>query len=310
MQPRAKLRLAFMGTPAFAVAALRTLKDAGHDIVMVYAPPPKPAGRGQHMQKSAVQIAAEDMGLAVRTPKTLRDAEEQKIFAGLKLDIAVIAVYSLILPLPILVAPKFGCLNIHPSLLPRWRGAAPIKRALLAGDRETGVTIMQLEEGLDSGPMLLQEKIPVAPAATAETLDDELAVMGARMIVEALDGLAAGAITPKPQPQEGITYAAKLTREDGRIDWTKPAADIERQIRALQPWPGAFFMLGDESVKVLAAEMVAGAKGAAGTLLADDFTVACGKDALRLVTVQRAGKSATDGASFLRGARLAEGQIL
>ena len=305
-----KLRLAFMGTPDFAVPALKSLVDAGHDVAAVYAQPPKPAGRGYEIRKSPVQLAAEALGIEVRTPKTLRDAEEQKKFSALNLDIAVVAAYGLILPLPILKAPKFGCVNIHASLLPRWRGAAPIQRALLAGDKESGVTIMQMAEGLDTGAMLLRESFPITAETTGGSLHDRLMEMGARLIVPALEGIATGKLKPEPQPESGVTYAAKLSREDGRIDWTKPAAEIERQIRALQPWPGCFFMLKDEPIKVLAAEIVTGKTGMPGTLLDENFTVACGENALRLVTVQRGGKNATGGADFLRGTRLPVGELL
>jgi methionyl-tRNA formyltransferase len=298
------LRLAFMGTPEFSVAALRALVDAGHDVVAVYSQPPKPAGRGQHLKKSYVHEAAEALGIPVHTPRTLRDAEEQKKFAELNLHAAVVVAYGLILPQAILSAPRLGCLNIHASLLPRWRGAAPIQRAILAGDAESGVTIMQMDAGLDTGAMLMMEKAPITQKTTAATLHDELSAMGARMIVTALDDLVAGKITPMPQPESGVTYAAKLSREDGLIDWTHSAEDIERQIRALTPWPGTYFMLRGESVKLHAAEIVEGVSGVPGTLLDDAFTVACGTGALRLLTVQRAGKPPTDGKAFLRGARI------
>lgn len=299
-----KLRLAFMGTPEFSVATLRALKEAGHDIVAVYTQPPKPAGRGKQVQKSAVYRAAEDMGLILRTPKTLRDTEEQKFFAGLKLDLAVVVAYGLILPQPVLDAPRLGCINVHFSKLPRWRGAMPVLHAVLAGDKETGVDIMQMAAGLDTGDILMRETVPIAPKSTTPDLLTDLAKRGARLAVQTVEGLAKGALTPQPQASEGATYAAKLTREDGRIDWSKSAAEIERQIRALQPWPGTFFMLGDEPVKVLAAEIVSGKSDAPGTLLDDQFTVACGHDALRLLKVQRPGKSPTEGAAFLRGLKL------
>lgn len=301
------LRLAFMGTPDFAVPALRALARAGHHIVAVYCQPPKPAGRGQQVRKSPVHIEAEGMGFEVRTPKTLRDSEEQARFAALDLDATVVAAYGLILPQAILDAPKFGCLNIHGSLLPRWRGAAPIQRAILAGDSQTGITIMRMEAGLDTGPMLLTQSLPITEQTTAQTLHDAMAELGADMIVRAVEGVAAGTLEEVPQPEEGVTYAAKLTREDGMIDWAKPAGDLARQVRALMPWPGTFFMLRGEPVKVLAAEAVGGA-GSAGLVLDERFTVACGKGALRLLAVQRAGKAVKDGAAFLRGARLGIGE--
>ena len=305
-----KLRLAFMGTPDFAAVSLRALVQAGHDVVAVYAQPPKPAGRGQQVQKTPVHRLADELNIPVNTPRTLRDVEEQKKFAALNLDVAVVAAYGLILPQAVLDAPRLGCVNIHASLLPRWRGAAPIQRSILAGDAESGVTIMQMEAGLDTGPMLLAEKCAITATTTAGSLHDELAVMGARLIVPALQGLADGSLKPVAQPEQGVTYAAKLTRDDGRIDWNKSAVEIDRQIRGLQPWPGCFFMLGNEPIKLLAAEAVSLPSAQAGTIVADDFTVACGQGALRLAKVQRAGKNATDGASFLRGQRINVGYKL
>lgn len=303
------LRIAFMGTPDFAVVALRALHAAGHEIAAVYCQPPKPAGRGHQVQKTPVHLAAEELGIEVRTPKSLRDVEEQKKFAALGVDVAVVAAYGLILPQAILSAPRYGCINIHGSLLPRWRGAAPIQRAILAGDTETGITIMQMDAGLDTGAMLIKDKVVITERTTAQGLHDELAQMGGRLITRTLDNLAKGIIKPEPQPEAGTTYAAKLTREDGKIDWAKPASEIERQMRALHPWPGCFFLLNGETVKLLAAEIVDKA-GAPGTLLDEQFTVACGAQALRLVTVQRPGKTATDGGSLLRGLRLPVGSRL
>ena len=294
------LRLAFMGTPDFAVPSLQALIDAGHEIACVDSQPPRPAGRGHRLQPSPVQALAESLGIPVRTPNSLRPAEAQAEFAALGLDIAVVAAYGLILPVPVLQAPRLGCVNVHGSLLPRWRGAAPIHRALLAGDSETGITIMQVEAGLDTGPMLLKEAVPITAATTAAGLHDDLAALGARMIVAALDGLATGRLTAEPQPAEGVTYAAKLEREEGRLDWSRPAAELELRVRALNPWPGVWFESGGERVKVLAAEIVA-ASGAPGALLGEDFTVACGKNALRLTRVQRQGRAVVDGAAFLRG---------
>ena len=295
-----RLRLAFMGTPDFAVPSLEALLAAGHEVVCVYSQPPRPAGRGHHVQRSPVHGVAEARGILVRTPKSLRAPEEQAAFAALNLDAAVVVAYGLILPVAILNAPRLGCFNVHGSLLPRWRGAAPIQRALLAGDDETGITIMQVEAGLDTGPMLLREAVPITATASAAALHDTLASLGARMIVTALDGVAAGRLHPETQPTEGVTYAAKLERDEGRLDWSRPAAELARRVRALTPWPGVWFERGAERIKVLAAEVVEGS-GAPGTLLDDRLTVACGEGALRLVTVQRAGRSATDGAAFLRG---------
>lgn len=301
------LRIAFMGTPDFAAMALSALREAGHNIAAVYCQPPKPAGRGQHVQKTPVHVAAENLGIEVRTPKTLRDPQEQDAFAALKLDVAVVAAYGLILPQAILSAPKYGCLNIHASLLPRWRGAAPIQHSILAGDAESGVTIMQMDAGLDTGAMLLKESAPITDKTTGQGLHDALAEMGGRMIVKALADLAEGKLHPTPQPEEGVVYAKKLSREDGRIDWNQPACDLERQLRALHPWPGCFFLLNGEQIKLLAAEIITDKGGESGTLLDDQFTVACGEQALRLLSVQRPGKNATDGASLLRGMRMPVG---
>jgi methionyl-tRNA formyltransferase len=306
-----RLRLAFMGTPDFAASSLQALIDAGHDVVCVYSQPPRPAGRGHQVQRSPVQVLAEDRGIPVRTPKSLRNAEAQAEFAALDLDCAVVAAYGLILPQPILDAPRMGCLNIHASLLPRWRGAAPIQRAILAGDAETGVTIMQMDAGLDTGAMLLKDSVPITAETTAGSLHDALAKMGAGLIVQALDGLAEGRLTAEPQPDEGVTYAAKLSRDDGRLDWSQPADFIERQVRALNPWPGVWFDLGSERIKVLAAEPAQSAPSAApGTLLDDTLTVACADGAVRLIRVQRPGKAPVDGAAFLRGFNVAVGSVL
>jgi methionyl-tRNA formyltransferase len=304
------LRIAFMGTPDFAVSALRALCETGHDIAAVYCQPPKPAGRGQQVQKTPVHLAAEELGIPVYTPKTLRDAGEQEKFRALNLDVAVVAAYGLILPQAILDTPKKGCINIHASLLPRWRGAAPIQRCLLAGDNESGITIMQMEAGLDTGPMLLQTHIPITVFTTAQSLHDELAKLGAQMIVESLALLMDGGLRSTPQQEDGATYAAKLTRDDGRIDWTHPAAQIERQVRALTPWPGCFFTAGGETIKLLAATYAPEQHGAPGTLLDEHFTIACGEGALRLASVQRPGKKPIDGASLLRGMRAPLGSIL
>ncbi|GEO41350.1 methionyl-tRNA formyltransferase [Skermanella aerolata] len=306
-----RLRLAFMGTPDFAASSLRALIDAGHEVVCVYSQPPRPAGRGHQVQRSPVHVLAEDRGIPVRTPKSLRSAEAQAEFAALDLDCAVVAAYGLILPQPILDAPRMGCLNIHASLLPRWRGAAPIQRSILAGDAETGVTIMQMDAGLDTGAMLLKGTVPITAETTAGSLHDALAELGAGLIVQALDGLAEGRLTAEPQPAEGVTYAAKLSRDDGRLDWSQPADFIERQVRALNPWPGVWFDLGHERIKVLAAELAKGTPDAApGTLLDADLTVACAEGAVRLTRVQRPSKAAVEGSAFLRGFNAAVGSVL
>ncbi len=295
-----RLRLVFMGTPDFAVPVLEALLQAGHELACVYCQPPKPTGRGHRVQPSPVQRLAEQHGLPVRTPSTLRPAETQAEFASWGADAAVVAAYGLILPAAILAAPRLGCLNVHASLLPRWRGAAPIQRALLAGDSETGITIMQVDRGLDTGAMLLREAIAITPESTAETLHDGLAALGARLILTALNGVAAGTVTATPQPAEGVTYAAKLERDEGRLDWTLPARDLERRVRALNPWPGVWFEAAGERIKVLAAQAVPGT-GSPGALLGDGLILACGDGALRLDRVQRAGRGVVDGEAFLRG---------
>ncbi|MDX1710722.1 MAG: methionyl-tRNA formyltransferase [Rhodovibrionaceae bacterium] len=305
-----RLRLAFMGTPDFAVPCLKALAAAGHEIVCVYSQPPRPAGRGHRERPGPVHGLADSEGWPVRTPRSLKDPEEIRAFTGLQLDAAVVVAYGLLLPQPILEAPRLGCLNVHASLLPRWRGAAPIQRAILAGDDETGVSIMQMDAGLDTGPVLLQERVRITAETTAQDLHDKLAELGARLIVEALDGLDAGRLAPSPQTEEGATYAAKLERSEGRLDWSQSAEDLERRVRALTPWPGAWFETGGERIKVLAASVVAGPRAAPGTLVDESFTVACGRDALRLERVQRAGKAPADGAAFLRGFALAPGEVL
>jgi methionyl-tRNA formyltransferase len=304
------LRLAFMGTPDFAVPSLAALRAAGHDIAAVYSQPPRPAGRGHRTQPSPVQQAAEAAGLPVRTPGRF-DAAAIAELAALGLDVAVVAAYGLILPKPVLAAPRLGCINVHASLLPRWRGAAPIQRAILAGDNETGITIMQMEEGLDTGPILLAEAVPIGLATRAQQLHDRLAELGARLVVRALDGVAQGRIAPRPQPTEGVTYAKKLRREEGALDWLRPAPELERAVRAFDPWPGAWFERGRERVRVLAAELAAAPPAAApGTVLDDRLAVACGERALRPLVLQRAGRAPQDVDAFLRGYPLPRGTVL
>jgi methionyl-tRNA formyltransferase len=291
------MRLAFFGSPRFAVAPLHALHEAGHQIACVYAQPPRPAGRGHAVTPCPVHEAALALGLPVRTPaRVKRDEAEHAWFASLGLDAAVVAAYGLILPTPMLEAPRLGCLNIHASLLPRWRGAAPIQAAILAGDAETGITIMRMDEGLDTGPMLLREAMPITTETTTPALHDALAELGARMIVRVLAEMPEAV----PQPPEGATYAPKLTREDGRIDWSLDAAEIARRVRALNPWPGTFAHISNETLKILEAVPAAG-HGAPGRVLDPSFTVACGDAALRLLRVQRPGRPATSGADCLRG---------
>jgi methionyl-tRNA formyltransferase len=293
------LRLAYMGTPDFAVPALLALIDAGHEIAAVYSQPPRPAGRGHKLQPSPVQRAAEERGLPVRHPVTLRTPEAQAEFASLGLDAAVVAAYGLILPRPVLDAPRLGCFNIHASLLPRWRGAAPIHRAILEGDAETGVTIMRMEAGLDTGPMLLAESVAIGPQTATPELHDALAALGARLIVPAIADVAGGRAVETPQPEAGVTYAAKIGPEDGRIAWAD-AAMVDRQIRALTPKPGAWFDHAGERIKVLAAVPAAG-RGEPGTVLDDQLTVACGRGAIRLVRLQRPGKAPVAARDLLNG---------
>ena len=301
-------RIAFMGTPDFAVPALAALIEAGHEIACVYTRPPRPAGRGKQQRVSPVAAFAARQGIEVRHPEGLREAAEQAAFAALDLDVAAVAAYGLILPNAVLEAPRQGCVNIHASLLPRWRGAAPMQRAILAGDAETGVTIMRVEQALDCGPILLRESMPIG-SMNAGALHDALSAMGARMIVEALARMQAGELTETPQPDDGVTYADKIDKSETRLDWTRPAVALERAVRAFAPTPGAWFDLAGERIKVLQAEPAEGG-GAPGTVLDDRLAVACGEGALRLATVQRAGKAPMDTQFFLRGHAVPAGTVL
>ncbi len=305
------LRLVFMGTPDFAVPALAALIRSGHDIACVYTQPARPAGRGHKTRPSPVQAFADERGIEVRAPRSLRDDEVRHEFAALGADAAVVAAYGLILPEPILAAPRLGCLNIHASLLPRWRGAAPIQRAIMAGDAETGVTIMQMDQGLDTGAMLLSETIAIDGGTTAAALHDRLSELGAMLIVEALAGLDGGRIRPTPQPAEGATYADKITPDDGGLDWRRPADTLERLVRALSPSPGAWFVHAGERIRILEGEIVpAPAAASPGQVFGDRLTIACGNDALRCIRVQRPGKAAMDADAFLRGFAIAPGTRL
>ncbi len=309
------LALAFMGTPDFAVPVLAALLDAGHSVRRVYTQPPRPAGRGHHEQPSPVARFASERGLEVATPKSLRNPQAQAEFAALGLDAAVVAAYGLILPKPILDAPRLGCFNVHASLLPRWRGAAPIQRAILAGDRESGITIMRMDEGLDTGPMLMIERVPISEDTTAGALHDVLAAIGGPLMARALAAVEAGRATAVPQPAEGATYAPKIDKDEARIDWAKSADELARVVRAFAPSPGAWFeyQIGSqaERVRVLAARAEPRVHGATpGTVLDDRLLVACATGALRLVTVQRAGRAAMPAADFLRGNPVAAGTVL
>ena len=297
------MRVVFMGTPDFAVPTLRALVAAGHEVVAAYTQPPRPAGRGKQDRKSAVHLAAETLGIAVRHPARLKGADEQAEFAALGADIGVIAAYGLILPQAVLDAPKLGCLNVHASLLPRWRGAAPIQRAILAGDEQTGVCIMQMEAGLDTGPVLATHAVTVA-GKSAGQLTAELGEIGARLIAGVLADIAA--FPPMPQPDLGITYASKIDKAESRLDFAHAAEAVERQVRAFAPSPGAWFELDGERYRVLAADVMA-ASGEPGTILDGSLTIACGQGTIRPTLIQRAGRPAMDIAAFLRGRAVAAG---
>ncbi len=336
------MRIAFMGTPDFAVPTLQALVDAGHEIAAVYSQPPRPANRGKKLTPSPVQRLAEQLGLHVRTPVSLKGEDERQAFAALDLDACVVAAYGLILPRAVLDAPRHGCLNVHGSLLPRWRGAAPVQRAILAGDGQTGVTIMQMEAGLDTGPMLLKGETPVE-GKTAGELTSEIAELGARLMVQVLGDLAA--YPPQVQPDDGVTYAAKIDKAEARLDFTRSAVEVERQVRAFNPMPGAFFELNGERVRVHAAEIVSSApcegRGpspedsvqiagqemdprlggeperyartgtqAPGTILDDRLTIACASGAIRPVIIQRAGRPAMALEDFLRGFAVVPGTVI
>jgi methionyl-tRNA formyltransferase len=298
------MRIVFMGSPQFAVPSLNALVEAGHEVICVYTQPPRPAGRGKGEQKTAVHIRAEELDIEVRCPRTLRDAEEQARFAALEADLGVVAAYGLILPKAVLDAPRLGCINVHASLLPRWRGAAPIQRAILAGDEVTGVTIMQIEEGLDSGPMLLKRETSV-DRKTGGELTEELARLGAEALVEWLNDRA----PPVPQPDEGVTYAKKIDKAEARIDWSRSAVEIERQVRAFAPSPGAWFEMNGERVKLLETQ-TADASGHPREVLDEQLTIACGAGAIQPLKVQRAGRGVMTAGELLRGFPIPKGTIL
>jgi len=302
------LRLAFLGTPDVAARILRTLAASPHRIAAVYSQPARPAGRGHKEAPAPVARVAAELGLPLFTPARL-GPDEASAFAALALDAAIVAAYGLILPKAMVEAPRLGSLNVHASLLPRWRGAAPIERAILAGDAETGVTIMRMDEGLDTGAIVLAEKIPLGPRTTAPELYDRVAERGAALVLEALDGLASGRLVPRPQPRDGATYAKKIGREEGRLDWRRPADELERQVRALGTAPGTWFEAG-ERIKVLAAETLAASGAAPGTILDDNLAIQCGEGAFRPLVLQRAGRAPLDLAVFLRGFALPKGTLL
>lgn len=295
------MRLIFMGTPDFSVPLLAALIDAGHKVVCVYSQPPRKSGRGQKVNLTPVHAFAESQGIEVRTPLSLKGEDEQRAFADLNADCAIVAAYGLILPKAVLDAPKYGCLNAHASILPRWRGAAPIQRAIEAGDDVSGVTIMQMDEGLDTGDMLLIQPVPITKNTTGESLHDELSIESARLILEALRAVDGGYTKPQKQPEDGVTYAKKLDKKESQINWSQSADEIERRIRAFTPWPGTWFAFGKDRIKIIKAEVVE-QNGAAGTRLeADGLVIGCANKALKIHTLQRSGKGATDAESFLRG---------
>ncbi len=291
------MRVVFMGTPDFAVPSLDALVHAEHELVCVYTQPPRPAGRGKRLQPSPVQLRAESLGIAVRAPERLRGAEEHAEFAALGADVAIVAAYGLILPQAVLDAPRHGCINVHASLLPRWRGAAPIHRAILAGDDVTGVTIMQMEAGLDTGPMLASGELPIGGQNTAQ-LTEQLAQIGAKLLVEVLAGR--GAYPPQTQPANGVTYAAKIDKTETRLDFSRSAEQVTRQVRAFAPAPGAWFEFSGERIRIL--EAVTQAQGGApGEVLDDGLTIACGSGSIRPIRVQRAGRGMMSPDEMLRG---------
>lgn len=292
------MRIVFMGTPEFSVPVLDALVDAGHEIVCVYCQPPRPAGRGKKDRPTPVHARADALGLPVRHPVSLKSEDEQSAFARLQADVAVVVAYGLILPQAILDAPAHGCLNIHASLLPRWRGAAPIHRAILEGDRQTGVCIMQMEAGLDTGPVLQRALIDIGAEETTASLHDRLSLLGAGQIVDVLANL--DSLTAEPQPEEGVTYAAKIEKSEARIDWTQPAEKVDRLIRGLSPFPGAWTMQNGTRIKLLASRVSDGS-GPPGSVLLDPFRIACGSGSIEVLQIQRAGKGAQDAAAFLNG---------
>lgn len=299
------MRLIFMGTPEFSVGTLKALLEAGHDVVCVYSQPPRPAGRGMDLKPSPVHAFAAARGIDVRTPVSLKGAAEQQAFADLKADAAVVVAYGLLLPKPILAGTRLGCFNVHASLLPRWRGAAPIQRAIMAGDADSGVTIMRMDEGLDTGPMCKIGRVPITPATTATMLHDTLAALGARLMVEVL---AQPDIASVPQPTDGVTYAKKIDKAEAHIDFARPATDVRNHIHGLSPFPGAWFSVNGARVKVLSCSLAEGT-GAPGTFLDDALTVACGEGAIRLLKLQREGKGAMEADAFLRGFAIPRGAV-
>ena len=303
------MRLAFMGTPDFAVPVLTALLGAGHQVVRVYTQPPRRAGRGKALRSSPVHRAADEAGIDVSTPGRFRDPEVLTEFAGLDLDAAVVVAFGQILPQEALEAPRLGCLNLHASLLPRWRGAAPVQRAIMAGDGETGVCVMQMEAGLDTGPVLARVATPIGPDDTASSLHDRLASLGAPLMATTLSDLDAGLVKAQPQSEVGVTYAAKIDKTEARVDWARSATEVDRLIRGLSPFPGAWCEFGGQRVKLLMSRVEEGS-GAPGVALDDRLSVACGSGAVRLLRLQRAGKGPADASAFLNGGAVPAGTIL
>lgn len=307
------LRVVFMGTPQFAVPTLAEILGAGHDVVAAYSQPPRPAGRGMELTRSPVHAFAEASGVPVLTPTTLRTPEAQETFRGHQADVAVVVAYGLLLPRPVLDAPRCGCLNLHGSKLPRWRGAAPMQRALMAGDTETAVMVMRMEEGLDTGPICLAEQIPLPPTMRAGELHDVMALRGAGLMVRALAALERGSLTETPQPADGVTYARKIEKAETQIDFHRPAAEVHNHVRGLSPFPGAWMTLGTgksaERLKVLATEPC-DLTGPAGSVIDATGVIACSNGAVRLVEVQRAGRKPMSTAEFLRGRPLVVGEVV
>ncbi|MCF8467361.1 MAG: methionyl-tRNA formyltransferase [Sneathiella sp.] len=305
----AGLRLAFMGTPEFSAHILQALISSGHEIACVYSQPPRPAGRGKKLVASAVHQLAENEGIPVRTPVSLKSEDVQAEFAALKLDVAIVVAYGLILPKTLLETPKYGCLNLHASLLPRWRGAAPIQRAIMAGDKETGIAVMQMEAGLDTGGILSEARIAITTDSTAGSLHDELAEAGAKLLLETLTRLGDPEFRATAQPAEGITYAEKISKSEAAIDWKRSSVELDRHIRGLNPAPGAYFEHGGLRIKLLFAKPVAG-EGHPGEVLDENLTVACGDGALKLVMLQPAGKAPMAAEAFLNGHPIGAGEVL
>jgi len=305
------MKIIFMGSPVFAAPTLQKLIDSEHDVICVYTQAPKPAGRGHKVRKSPIHELAENNDIEVRHPKSLKDKDEQKLFDELGADIGVVAAYGLLLPKEILESPKMGCINLHPSLLPRWRGAAPLQRTIMAGDNETGVCIMQMDEGLDTGDILLEERISLDDTYNAELLHNECAELGANMVLNTIEGLKEKNISPRKQSEEGVEYAKKISKEECQIDWNKPASEIHNFIRGLSPYNGAYFMYNNEKIKILESEIYkSNLDQPAGKVIDNFLTISCQEGAIIPMIVQRSGKKAMDTSDMLRGFSIPDGTII